>query len=455
MKNIFFLFYLSPIISLLGKAPSFQLTSDFWNNPTFVQSFMGDYGFRSEIEPRISKSESFILREVIAKSENNLDEALVYLEDKIKDDSSAALDFALGTMYYQSNRMTRSAEAYGKAIEKFPSFLRAHKNLGLVNVSLENLESATKHLAKAISLGENDGSTFIALGYCHLSLDRLVSAENAYRMGLLLFPGSKDGLNGLINCLDQAGRYVEALNLLDELLENDPQNQRYLQARASALGSLGKEKEAAVTLDLLRRMGALKTQELVILGDLYHNLNLYNLSLDAYQEALVRTNKLSLSQYVRIAQTLIQRSSYQEGFAFLEKIESIFGNGRTKEEQKLINLLKAEVMQETGKDEEAANLLTKIVSEHPLEGRALIQLGLLSWKAKNIELAIIQFERAAKIEEFENTALIQHARLLVSMQRFQKAATLLKRAILIKPEKRVEKYLTAIQNLVLSARKQP
>ena len=65
---------------------------------------MGDYGFRSEVEPRISKSESFILREVIAKSENNLEEAIVYLEEKIEDDSSAALDFALGTMYYQSNR---------------------------------------------------------------------------------------------------------------------------------------------------------------------------------------------------------------------------------------------------------------------------------------------------------------------------------------------------------------
>ena len=117
---------------------------------------------------------------------------------------------------------------------------------------------------------------------------------------------------------------------MDELLESDPQNSRYLQARASALGSLGKEKEAAVTLDLLRRMGALKTQELVILGDLYHNLNLYDLSLDAYQEALARTNKLSLSQYIRIAQTLIQRSSYQEGFAYLEKIEKEFGEGRSK-----------------------------------------------------------------------------------------------------------------------------
>jgi tetratricopeptide (TPR) repeat protein len=453
MKNIFFLFSLSSIISLFGKAPSYQLTSDFWNNPTFVQSFMGDYGFRSEVEPRISKSESFILREVIAKSENNLEEAIVYLEEKIENDSSAALDFALGTMYYQSNRMSRSAQAYGRAIEKFPSFLRAHKNLGLVNVSLENLEFATKHLAKAISLGENDGSTFIALGYCHLSLDRLVSAENAYRMGLLLFPGSKDGLNGLINCLDQAGRYVEVLNLLDELLESDPQNSRYLQARASALGSLGKEKEAAVTLDLLRRMGALRTQELVILGDLYHNLNLYDLSLDAYQEALARTNKLSLSQYIRIAQTLIQRSSYQEGFAYLEKIEKEFGEGRSKEERKLINLLKAEVLQSTGKNQQATELLREVVNQHPLEGRALIQLGQLAWKSGDHEYAIIQFQRAAKIDEFENPALIEHARLLVYLRKYQLAANLLERALVIKKEKRVEKYLNAINNLALSARK--
>ena len=453
MKVTLLLLLIIPFIVVSANAPSFELTKDFWNNPTFVRSFMGDYGFRTEIEPRISKAESFVLREVIAKSENQLDEAIAYLDEKMDEDSSAALDFALGTMYYQSNRLTRSSQSYANAIKKFPSFLRAHKNLGLVNVSLDNFEIATDHLSKAISLGENDGSTFIALGYCHLSLGRLVSAENAYRMGLLLFPESKDGLNGLIKCLDQSGRYSEALNLLDELLESNPANSIYLQARASALGSLGKEKEAAVTLDLLRRMGELKTSELIVLGDLYHNLNLYNLSLDAYQEALASSSKLSLSQYIRVAQTLIQRSSYQEGFSYLEKIEKEFGDGRSKEEQKMINLLKAEVFQATGKNKEATDLLTEIVSEHPLEGRALIQLGQLSWRANNLEYAIIQFERAAKIEEFENRALIEHARLLVSLRKYNEAASLLERALSIEPEKRVEKYLNAIKNLALSARK--
>ena len=119
----------------------------------------------------------------------------------------------------------------------------------------------------------------------------------------------------------------------------------------------------------------------------------------------------------------------------------------------MINLLKAEVFQATGKNKEATDLLTEIVSEHPLEGRALIQLGQLSWRANNLEYAIIQFERAAKIEEFENRALIEHARLLVSLRKYNEAASLLERALSIEPEKRVEKYLNAIKNLALSARK--
>ena len=151
---------------------------------------------------------------------------------------------------------------------------------------------------------------------------------------------------------------------------------------------------------------------------------------------------------------MIQRASYEEGFSYLKKIETEFGDGRTKEEQKLIDLLKAEVLRATGKNNEASLLLRKIVAEHPLEGRALIQLGLLSRMTDDTEYAIIQFERAAKIKEFENQALIEHARLLVSIKRYEEAANLLDRALVIKPEKRVEKYLNTIRNLALSSRRQ-
>ena len=58
MKNsfsiLFALFSLAP--GLAAKAPPPELTQDFWNDPAFVRGFMGDYGFRSEVEPRIDKS---------------------------------------------------------------------------------------------------------------------------------------------------------------------------------------------------------------------------------------------------------------------------------------------------------------------------------------------------------------------------------------------------------------
>ena len=122
MKKVFSTFFILAAFPLAvsGKAPLPQLTQDFWNDPAFVKGFMGDYGFRSEVEPRIDKSEQFILREVVAKAENQLEEAIQYLESKTNDKTSAALDFALGTMYYQMGRLTRSEQTYQLALKKFP-----------------------------------------------------------------------------------------------------------------------------------------------------------------------------------------------------------------------------------------------------------------------------------------------------------------------------------------------
>ena len=69
-------------LSLIGTAPVPELTKDFWNSPEFVRSFMGDYGFRTDIEPKVTSTEQSVLREVIAKAENQIDEAIKYLEKK-------------------------------------------------------------------------------------------------------------------------------------------------------------------------------------------------------------------------------------------------------------------------------------------------------------------------------------------------------------------------------------
>ncbi len=457
MKKVFSTFFILAAFPLAvsGKAPLPQLTQDFWNDPAFVKGFMGDYGFRSEVEPRIDKSEQFILREVVAKAENQLEEAIQYLESKTNDKTSAALDFALGTMYYQMGRLTRSEQTYHLALKKFPSFLRALKNLGFVQLSLGKLDEASKNLVKAISLGEADGISYVALGYCHLSLGRVVSAENAYRMAILLHPESIDARNGMVNCLLSTNRFAEALALLDELIEAKPNDLFCHKARASALQGLGREEDAIIALETLRRMNQLDAAGTLSLGDLYHNLGLGDLSLAAYQQALAKKEKLSLSRYSRAAKVLINRGSYEAGFQYLQDIEKTFGQGYTPSDEREIRMLKAEVCLATGKRKDAEKILEELVQMQPLDGEALLLSAKLAAENLDYAKAALRFERTAKIADFEVDALVEHARMLVGAKDYQQASELLERAQALSPQPRVARYLKAIDNLNLSARKSP
>ena len=190
----------------------------------------------------------------------------------------------------------------------------------------------------------------------------------------------------------------------------------------------------------------------MVLGDLYHNLELFDQSLRIYEEAITKKDRLPLRSYVRVARILISRGSYQDGFSYLEKIEKIFGKGYSDEDEKEIRLLQAEVMRATGNDEDAHKILTTLVTQHPLEGKAHLILGQLALNKQEFIEAGIRFDRAAQDPDYKTPALLEHARMLVSNQKYKKAIELLEEAQAHEPQKRVEKYLGSINNLLISSR---
>ena len=209
---------------------------------------------------------------------------------------------------------------------------------------------------------------------------------------------------------------------------------------------------AVVALETMKRMGKLKLSDYMVLGDLYHNLELYDQSLQVYEEAIQKKQKLPLLNYVRVARILIGRGSYQDGFSYLEKIELNFGKGYSEEDEKKIRLLQAEVLRATGKDQKASDILLDLAKKFPLEGKIHFILGQIAWKKREFVEAELRFERAAKDPELESSALLEHARMLVSNQDYQKAVGLLERVQDINPQKRVEKYLNSVSNLLISSR---
>jgi tetratricopeptide (TPR) repeat protein len=116
-----------------------------------------------------------------------------------------------------------------------------------------------------------------------------------------------------------------------------------------------------------------------------------------------------------------------------------------------------------GKNDEAAEILKKVVVADPLNGRALIQLGQHMLKeAKKLDdqegdaakekalefeaQAIGYFESAAKIAKFKVEALSQHAQVLVIRRKeYGAAVKMLEEAQRTKYRDNVEKFLTEVR----------
>ena len=104
-----------------------------WKDKTFQKQFVGSYGINAEIEPRVTPDEVKTLEKIRPMMAENLPQAEATLKKMMKPDCSAILDFTLASIQFQQDRMVEALGNYQRAVEKFPSFRRAWRNLGLIH----------------------------------------------------------------------------------------------------------------------------------------------------------------------------------------------------------------------------------------------------------------------------------------------------------------------------------
>lgn len=96
----------------------------------------------------------------------------------------------------------------------------------------------------------------------------------------------------------------------------------------------------------------------------------------------------------------------------------------------------------------AAGLLESIVERDGTRGEALLELARYYRGVGQTEKAIFLVERAEKLEKWEYLALLDHAQIMVSQKKYEAAADLLRQAIAIKSEARVERFLASIESTI-------
>ncbi|MBD3265470.1 tetratricopeptide repeat protein, partial [bacterium] len=380
-------------------------------------------------------------------SNDKMDEAATLLQQSLNEAASAVFDFTLANIYFQQEKLDAAAEAYKTAVEKFPKFRRAWKNLALIHVRQTEYKKAIPALTRVIELGGSDYLTYGLLGYSYSSVENYLSAESAYRMAILLDPDTLDWKMGLARCFFKQQRFGEAVALCNQLIKDQPDKADLWLLQANAYIGMKEPLEAAEIYELVDRMGKSSTDSLNMLGDIYINEELYGMAAKTYIRAMQKDIDGDAERAIRSAKILAARAAYNEAKDLIKHIQNQFGDQLQKERQ--IDLLKVEsrIAVAEGSAEEEVEVLKEIVELDPLDGEALILLGQYHQRNGNDEQAIFYYERAAGIEAYEAEAKVRHAQLLVRNGNYDDAIPLLRQAQQVNPRENVQKYLEQVERI--------
>lgn len=417
-----------------------------WNDPEFQRQFTLSYIAATEVEPTVTLPEREDLQKVLDYiSSDRTDKALDMLIDENGPDKSAVYDFTLANIYFQRDTLELAGESYKDAVQKYPKFRRAWKNLGLIHVRDSAFEDAATCFGKVIELGGGDAVTYGLLGFAYSNTGQFISAESAYRMAVLLDPVTLDWKMGLARSFFKQRRFADAASLCENLIADDPERSDLWLLQANAFIGLGEPLRAAENFEMAGRLGAATPASLNSLGDIYINEELYELAFESYGRALELAPDGDVKRAIRAAKVLTARGALEESNQLIARIEELRGEVLTDGEKKDLLKLRARLAVAQGAGGEEARILEEIVAIDPLDGEALMLLGQHAERSGETEKAVFYYERAQGLEAHEPDACVRHAQLLVRQGKYKEALPLLRRAQAMKPRQHVQDFLEQVE----------
>ena len=430
-----------------------QPKPEIWDDPIFKKQFIAGYGINSEIEPRVTPEEVAILEKIRPLMAADLPKAEVMLKKQMKPECSAILDFTLGGIQFQQEKMIEALDNYRKAVAKFPSFRRAWRNLGLIYVRSGKHDDAISAFTRMIELGGGDAYSYGLLGFAYAAKQDYQAAEAAYRNALLLQPENTEWRLGITRCVFKQQKFEDAVTLLEVLIARYPENSDFWLLQAQAYLGMKQPLKAAENLKAIDRLGKATPDSLYTLGDIYVSENLMDLASSAYQRAIDVDTKQPCARPLQSAELLTARGALTQARQVTTHIREVWDKQFGEADRRKLLKLEARLnMAEGGGSAETVSMLEEIVKLDPLDGEALMLLGQLYSKQNKPDRAIFYYERAESLDAFEVRAKIRHAQVLVGMGRYAEAVPLLRRAQEVKPLDDIARYLEQVERIAKTRR---
>ncbi len=154
--------------------------------------------------------------------EGNLEEAMLVLKEVLETgEESADVLYFLGEVYMRMGRFEEAEELFRRSLEINPTFLRAREKLAVLLVRREDYGGAEEVLGKN---GEDFADIYKIMGDIKYFRGELDAAEELYRRSLKVNSEYSEAVISLAMTLRKKGREEEAGELLEKILEIEPEN---------------------------------------------------------------------------------------------------------------------------------------------------------------------------------------------------------------------------------------
>jgi tetratricopeptide (TPR) repeat protein len=241
-------------------------------------------------------------------------------------------------------------------------------------------------------------------------------------------------------------KYEDAVPLFESLIDQNPEDATAWLLQANAYVGLERPRDAAVNLETVRMLGKAQPSTLALLGDIYMNEGMPELAAEAYLQVIQDDEEAAKFENAhRAADLLIRAGAYGESQKILDRIRERYAGKLSSDEELQVLTLEAKVARALGRAEEAAKVLESIVQRDGTRGDALLELAQHYRDQGETEKAVFLIERAENLSEWKYRALLDHAQVMVGERDYDKAANLLRAALQIKSEPRVERFLARVE----------
>lgn len=437
----------------LFAAEPLPLSGDYWKDEAFLKSFNGSYRINARIEPVVSTEERGLLvsiQKLMAGGKRK--EALAKLKASKQLKTSAAIAFNAGNIEFELGNLKEAATHYQSALETFPSFRRAHRNLGFVYVRENEWDKALESLSEAVRLGDQDGATYGQLAYGRMQKEQYASALQAFRLAQITQPESIDWKAGVAQCLQHLQRNEEALALLDEVIKARPSEVSYYLLQSSIQLSMDRADDAIANLDLVRRLGKLDAENHLLLANLHLRAGSNRLARPVMMAAVDMEKKPPVSAVLNALEFTTQTADWKLARDFSRALEKAFPEIKEAKLQQKQQRLGALIDIDSGENPaRGAKVLESLIRQDPLDAPSLILLARYRVSEKRNQEAEMLLQQAGRVEGHAYTSHIELAKLYVASVRYNDAVAELDKALKIRSTGPIEAYRKAVARLAEAA----